>query len=87
VGERIGSWQDLLGRATSRRDLDGGGVRFDFPTGAPLAVEVARLAAAEQACCAFFEFTVRISAAATVLEVRAPADARPVLDGLFSASD
>ena len=45
--------------------------------------ELARLAAAEQECCSFFDFTVRLASGRTALEVRAPADAQDVVASLF----
>ncbi|MFD7656487.1 hypothetical protein ACFV4N_21160 [Actinosynnema sp. NPDC059797] len=47
--------------------------------------EVAALAAAEQDCCAFFDFTLRLTPAALELTVRAPDTAAALLGELFGA--
>src|SRR6476659_10696349 len=74
IESRVADWHALTSQAL-RRDAVDGGVRLRFPPGTALASEVARLAVAEQACCTFFEFTVRIGPRGTELEVRAPAEA------------
>jgi DNA-binding transcriptional MerR regulator len=78
---RVTDWQALASQALGRDPVDGG-VRLRFPAGAALAGEVARLAAAEQACCTFFAFTVHIGPSGTDLEVRAPAEAMEVVIAL-----
>lgn len=95
VGElstRLDQWtalladkQDLLGGVTARRALDDG-LRLEFGPDADVA-ELARLAAAEQGCCRFFAFTLTLDARGIALEVRAPADAQPVLAALFGVAD
>ena len=82
---RMVDWQELLAQVQRREPLEDG-VRLHFPVGAALAGEVARLAAAEQACCAFFSFALAIGADGTVLDVRAPAEARVLVDALFGAA-
>jgi MerR family copper efflux transcriptional regulator len=82
IAGRVDEWQGLLATATGREAIDGG-VRLQFPAGAATAAELARLAAAEQECCSFFDFTVRLASGGTALEVRAPADARDVVASLF----
>jgi DNA-binding transcriptional MerR regulator len=79
---RLEEWRTLLARATAREAVDGG-VRLRFPFEADLAAEVARLAAAEQACCSFFDFTVRIAKAGLALEVRGPAEVEATIALLF----
>jgi len=51
-----------------------------------LTLEVAtpsRLAVAEQACCAFFDFMVRVSGGELHLEVRGPQEAQEIISVLF----
>jgi DNA-binding transcriptional MerR regulator len=79
---RLDDWADLLGSATGREHVDGG-VRLTLPAGADVAAGTARLAALEQQCCRFFDFTLEIAAHAVTLTVRAPADAREHLDAVF----
>ncbi|MET7455205.1 heavy metal-responsive transcriptional regulator [Streptomyces sp. NPDC005574] len=83
LGERTERWQQLVGKADRREEIDGG-VRLTFPAGAELAGELAALAAAELGCCAFFDFTLHLTPTALQLEVRAPESAA-VLDDLFGA--
>lgn len=85
VPDRIGDWKALVAAAVSRTEVDGG-VRLTFPPGPGLATRVAALAAAEQSCCAFFDFTVRITVGATVLEARAPEGGQEIVAALFAAA-
>jgi DNA-binding transcriptional MerR regulator len=80
--ERLAEWTELLALVEEREPLDGG-VRLRFPTGPQLAGRLADLAAREQACCAFFTFTLRPAADAVVLDVTAPEDAAGVVADLF----
>jgi hypothetical protein len=75
-------WRRLLGQARASGPIDGGLV-FLLPPG--LAGQAAELAAAEQQCCAFFEFTLHLAAGELRLEMRAPADALPMLAEVFEA--
>ncbi len=60
-----------------------GGLRIHLP--AELAGPVAELAAAEQGCCAFFDFALRLVVGTLQLEVRTPAEAAPLVAELFGA--
>jgi hypothetical protein len=51
-----------------------------------LTVELARLAAAEYACCSFFTFTLTIGPAGVRLTVTAPPDAQPLVTALFGTA-
>lgn len=51
-----------------------------------MAATLAALAQAEQGCCTFFEFAVGITAGAVTLDVTGPADAAPVIAGLFGTA-
>ncbi|WP_159924624.1 MerR family transcriptional regulator [Rhodococcus sp. WAY2] len=81
-GERIQRWQQVLDSATGREDIDGG-LRLRFPADPDLVADVARLAAAEQSCCAFFDFTLQLTPGTLVLGVRAPEAAEPLVTELF----
>jgi DNA-binding transcriptional MerR regulator len=85
MSDRMVEWQELLAQAIGREPIDGGG-RVRFPAGADRAAEVARLAAAERDCCAFFDFTIAMNHTGTVLEVRAPADAAVLIDAVFGVA-
>ncbi|MFD7984361.1 heavy metal-responsive transcriptional regulator [Kitasatospora indigofera] len=85
VAERTGQWQRLAGRAERREEIPDG-LRLSFPAGAEIAGEVAALAAAEQGCCAFLDFTLHLTPTALQLEVRAPQAAAGMLADLFGAT-
>ena len=85
LGQRTAQWQQLAGRAGRREDIPDG-VRLTFPATPQLAAEIAALAAAEQGCCAFFDFTLHLTPAALQLSVRAPETAATVLADLFGAT-
>jgi DNA-binding transcriptional MerR regulator len=82
LGERTEQWQQLVGKAEGREEIEDG-LRLSFPAGAELAGEVAALAAGEQGCCAFFDFTLHLTPTALQLEVRAPESAAGMLADLF----
>jgi len=48
--------------------------------------ELMRLAAAEQDCCQFIDFAITVDARGIALEIRAPADALPIVHSLFGAA-
>jgi DNA-binding transcriptional MerR regulator len=82
LGERTEQWQRLAEKATRREEIPDG-MRLTFATTPELASEVASLAAAEQDCCAFFDFTLHLAPAELVLTVRAPEAAGSLLSDLF----
>ena len=79
---RIGDWQAVLARATGRSPIPGGSA-ITFDTDPELAADLARLAAAEHACCSFFDFTVSVTGDGMRLEVRAPGEAHDLLSAVF----
>jgi DNA-binding transcriptional MerR regulator len=85
LGERITQWRQITTQATDRHDTTDG-VTLRFPATPALAAEIAELAAAEQGCCAFFDFTLHLSPAALELTVRAPKDAGDLLADLFTVT-
>ncbi|MET7827090.1 hypothetical protein ABZT23_20710 [Streptomyces sp. NPDC005386] len=85
LGERTEPWRQLIGRAERREEIDYG-IRLSFPAVVELAGEVAALAATEQGCCAFFDFTLHLIPAAIEPDVRAPASAAGMLADLFGAT-
>lgn len=78
---RIADWSALLGHV-ERRELIDGGVRSVFADGAPID-ELMRLVAAEQDCCQFFQFAITVDTRGLALEVRAPEDARSIVESMF----
>ncbi|MGE5290908.1 MAG: MerR family transcriptional regulator [Micromonosporaceae bacterium] len=82
--DRIKQWRRLLAHARRREPIDGG-FRIHLPS--TVAGQAAELAAAEQQCCAFFAFTLRLTGAELLFEVRAPDEAAPLLARLFASRD
>ena len=80
IRERVTQWNAVLADA----------VRTEIPEGLRLTVpvervaQVAALAAAEQRCCAFFDFRLHLNGADLHLEVRAPTEGAALLDELFA---
>jgi DNA-binding transcriptional MerR regulator len=79
---RIEDWQAVLARATGREPIPGGAA-LTFGHDADLTAELARLAAAEHACCGFFDFSIAVTGAGVRFEVRAPVEAQDVLASVF----
>ena len=82
---RVDDWRRLLAERAGEpvRDASSGAVTITFPADPAVAARVAGLAAAEQSCCSFFTFTVRIAPTATELTVTAPEEATPLVEALF----
>lgn len=57
-----------------------------FPAEPDLAAQIAGQAAAEQECCSFFTFTVRLTTGQIRLDVRAPVDAADIVAAMFGAA-
>jgi DNA-binding transcriptional MerR regulator len=85
VGDRVAEWRAVVAQAT-RRDPLVDGIALELPAEPTLLAEVSRLAAAEADCCAFFDFTVRITNAGVRFEVRGPEDAQPVVAAMFGVA-
>ena len=85
VPDRVSQWQGVTVRAVAREPIPGG-VALSFDASEELAGEIARLAAAEQGCCHFFTFTVRLTPGRVRLEVEAPADAVDVVAAMFGTT-
>lgn len=81
---RLDDWQRLLAHV-DRRESISGGVRLVLAAAVPTD-EVVRLVAAEQDCCQFFQFAITVDARGIALEVRAPADARPLIESIFGVA-
>ena len=81
---RIEEWRDLVGHVVRRTRIDGG-VRLELDPAAPLD-QLALLMRAEQGCCSFFAFSLTVDHSGVALEVRAPADGRAMVEGLFGAA-
>lgn len=82
---RVDEWNALLQNVTARQALHDG-LRLELRPDSDV-TEIARLAAAEQGCCRFFDFALVIDRRGIALEVHAPPDGQPVLTGLFGTAD
>lgn len=84
LDRRAGEWRAVLARGTGRRATPGGLV-VDFADDPEVTVELARLVAAEFACCSFLTFTLTVGPAGQSLAVEAPAEGRELLADVFGA--
>jgi hypothetical protein len=78
---QLGEWRAIIAAAVDAVDR-GSPTELSLRLRADLAglSDLVRLAQREQACCPFFDFTLRISAVSNTLVISAPPDAAPVLD-------
>ena len=84
VGDRIEDWNHHLSSAIGRQPLPGG-VRVVFPRSIDVGA-LGELASSEQACCRFFDFSLRITSDQVHLDVIGPADAQPVIASMFGVA-
>lgn len=82
---RLDDWARLTAATSGRSAIDGG-IALDFDHDPSLAADLAHLAAEENQCCSFFDFTIGVNASGLRLEVRAPALARDALYTVFGAA-
>jgi hypothetical protein len=80
--ERLAEWSSLLRRA-ARREETADGVRYTFAAAHGLESRLRTLAAAEKACCAFFDFAVVRTGGEIELTVTAPPHAADALRFVF----
>lgn len=87
VPDRLDDWSQLLAQRSTapvRRVGDGtGSVTVRFPPDPTLTRTAAGLVAAEQACCTFIAFSLRIDQTGTELTATTALDGLPVIDALF----
>lgn len=79
--ERIGAWRDLLDGV--RPEGIANGLRWRLPS--TRAGQAAELASAEQRCCAFFDFTLHLTAGKLIFEAQAPEEAAGLFRDVFGA--
>lgn len=79
---RIGEWQEVISRATGRESASGG-ASFAFTHDPAVTVELARLAAAEYACCPFFTFDLTVGPDGLRFTVTSPPEAADVVTAVF----
>jgi hypothetical protein len=79
---RVVEWHCLLGQATGREAIEGG-IAVTFEHDVARTAELARLMAAEYACCSFASYHLTIDARGVRMEVRAPEEGRDALVAMF----
>jgi hypothetical protein len=84
--ERVAAWQAVLAPAGGRQAVEGG-LRLAYAHDAAVAVELARLAAAEFACCSFFTFTLGLGPGGMTFTATAPQAAQELVTALFGTAD
>lgn len=83
--DRITEWQAVIGRSSGRLPANGG-VTLAFDHDSAVMVELARLAAAEFACCSFFTLTLTVGPMGMRFTVTAPEEARDVVTAVFGTA-
>jgi MerR family transcriptional regulator, copper efflux regulator len=81
IGQQLHDWQRVCDHVEHREPIDNG-VRLVLARAVPIDA-VAQLMVAEHDCCRFFEFALVVDGRGVALEVRAPADAQPLVDSIF----
>lgn len=84
--DRMLAWRSVADQARSRHTTPDGTVRVELGTAADIE-RLARLVAAEQACCAFFSFAITVDTRGVGLEVRAPEGAAHLVAALLGDPD
>lgn len=88
--DRVDDWEQLLARQVGRpvQVVDGakGSVTVRFPPDPALTRMASELAAQEQTCCGFIDFTLRIDQDGTELTATATLDGLPIVAALLGAS-
>lgn len=79
---RFSEWEQLLGTAVARAVVPGG-AKFVFVAEERVEERVRELAAAEQACCGFFDFQVARNGDRVEMTVVAPPEGQAALRLLF----
>jgi hypothetical protein len=82
---RLGEWQAILAQATGREAIEDG-VAVTFGHDIARTAELARLLAAEYACCSFASYHLTIDARGVRMEIRAPGEARDALAAVFGTA-
>jgi hypothetical protein len=85
MARRVAEWGAVVGQASGREPADGG-VTLVYDHNSEVAVELARLAAAEFDCCSFFTFTLAVSPQGMRFTVTAPPAAGDVVTAMFGTA-
>jgi hypothetical protein len=83
--DQLGEWRALLAASAAEPEhVSPTELSFRLRDDLPQLAELVRLAQREQACCPFFEFTIRIEANQVRFSISVPAEAAGVLE-VFAA--
>jgi len=83
LAAQAGRWTRLITQALAERTESAEGIRLSFRPEPGIAEEVRALAAIENQCCPWAEWTVDTSAGTVVLDVRSGAEGLATLPGMF----
>ena len=84
IAERLDEWRRVTSEAQVVSAVKDG-KRFHFERDAAVG-EIADLAAAEQTCCNFFEFTIAITSKEVTLDITGPEAAQPLIESFITAN-
>lgn len=84
VGRRVEDWNRVLSASESRSAVSGG-IRVHFHDDVDITA-LARLVAAEQDCCSFFQFGIAVGPDGVTLDVTGPDDAQDVIASVFGVA-
>ena len=79
---RVGEWETVLAQATGREPT-ADGIAVTFGHDIARTAELARLLAAEYACCSFASYHLTIDAQGVRMEIRTPPEGRDALAAMF----
>lgn len=83
---RVGEWESVLAQATGREPTDDG-IAVTFGHDIARTAELARLLAAEYACCSFASYHLTIDRYGVRIEIRTPPEGRDALAAMFGTVD
>jgi hypothetical protein len=82
IQTRVTEWKDVIDRSTGHRPIEGG-VVLTYDHDEAVAADLGRLAAAEYACCSFFEFILTVGPEGMAFAVTAPPEASSIVTAMF----
>jgi len=82
--DRVEEWRTLVGDDVADAIRTADGVRFRLCDNDHAVLRAIDLCRREKSCCGFFDFRLVLLTDAVWLEIEAPNDAAPILDGLFA---
>jgi hypothetical protein len=83
AAERARQTADIASRALRGREAIAGGQRLRFAGDRELEDELRAVVAAEAECCSFLDMRLRRGGGVIELDITGPAEARPIIEGLF----